>query len=129
MKEILIMPPNLALLSTLNGSNYPYLELIFKVPKVFEPLKFDCITNYSLMCVLKSAKIHSCGIVTANPYQFIIVVKALALECLWCGIATVTPNIHSGAEGYQGNLFVWILDLQPLQLSIMKRHWNELQNS
>ena len=36
------MPPDLALLSTLNGSNYPCLELIFMVPKVFEPLKFVC---------------------------------------------------------------------------------------
>ena len=42
IKEILIMPPDLALLSTLTGSNYPCLELIFMVPKVFEPLKFDC---------------------------------------------------------------------------------------
>ena len=29
IKEILIMPPDLALLSTLIGSNYPGLELIF----------------------------------------------------------------------------------------------------
>ena len=36
------MPPDLALSSTLIGSNYPCLELIFMVPKVFEPLKFDC---------------------------------------------------------------------------------------
>ena len=36
------MPPDLALLSTLFGSNYPCLEQIFMVPKVFEPLKFDC---------------------------------------------------------------------------------------
>ena len=43
IKEILIMPPDLALLSTLIGSNYPCLELIFMVPKVLEPLKFDCI--------------------------------------------------------------------------------------
>ena len=34
------MPPYLALLLTLIGSNYPCLELIFMVPKVFEPLKF-----------------------------------------------------------------------------------------
>ena len=40
---ILIMPPDLALLSTLTDLNYPCLELIFIVPKVFEPLKFDCI--------------------------------------------------------------------------------------
>ena len=38
----LFFPPDLALLSTLTGSNYPCLELIFMVPKVFEPLQFDC---------------------------------------------------------------------------------------
>ena len=37
------MPPDLALLSTLTGSNYPCLELIFMFPKVFEPLMFNCI--------------------------------------------------------------------------------------
>ena len=30
------MPPDLALLSTLIGSNYPCLELIFMVPKVLK---------------------------------------------------------------------------------------------
>ena len=45
-KEILIMPPNLVLLSTLTGSNYPCFEIIFMVPKVFEPLKFDSIFFY-----------------------------------------------------------------------------------
>ena len=43
IKEILIMPPDLALLSILIGSNYLCLELIFMVPKMFEPLKFDYI--------------------------------------------------------------------------------------
>ena len=47
IKEILIMRPDLALLSTLIGSNYPCLELIFIVPKVFEPLKFDCTNEHS----------------------------------------------------------------------------------
>ena len=36
------MLPDLALLSILIGSNYPCLELIFMVPQVLEPLKFDC---------------------------------------------------------------------------------------
>ena len=36
------MPPDLALSSTLIGSNYLCLELIFMVPNVFEPLKLDC---------------------------------------------------------------------------------------
>ena len=46
IKEILIMPPGLALLSTLFGSNYPCLELFFMVPKVFEPSKFDVYMFY-----------------------------------------------------------------------------------
>ena len=46
IKEILIMPPDLALLSTLTGSNYPCLELIFMVSKVFKPLKFNCTKEY-----------------------------------------------------------------------------------
>ena len=37
------MHPDLGLLSTLIGWKYPCLELFFMVPKVFEPLKFDCI--------------------------------------------------------------------------------------
>ena len=41
IKEIIIVLPDLALLSTLIGSNYRCLELIFIVPKVLEPLKFD----------------------------------------------------------------------------------------
>ena len=35
--------PDLAPGLTLSGSNYPYLEQIFMVPKRFEPSKFDCI--------------------------------------------------------------------------------------
>ena len=42
IKVILIMLPDLALLSTLIGSNYSCLELILMVPKLFEPLKFYC---------------------------------------------------------------------------------------
>ena len=40
-KDNPIIPSDLALLSILTGSNYPCLELIFMVPKMFEPLKFD----------------------------------------------------------------------------------------
>ena len=41
-KISLFLPPDLALGLTLISSNYPCLELIFMVPKVFEPLKFYC---------------------------------------------------------------------------------------
>ena len=37
------MTPDLAPWYTLISSNYPCLEHIFTVPKVFEPLKFYCI--------------------------------------------------------------------------------------
>ena len=37
------MPPDLALLLILISSSYPCLEHILIVPKVFEPLKVDCI--------------------------------------------------------------------------------------
>ena len=43
------MPPDLALLPVLIGSNYPFLELNFMVPKVFEPMKFDC--SSTLICL------------------------------------------------------------------------------
>ena len=54
------MPPGMALIVTLRGSNYRYLEQIFMAPKGFEP--FDCImlNAYSKMyagglyeCILK----------------------------------------------------------------------------
>ena len=42
-KRYLYEASDLALYLTLIDSNYPCLELIFMVPKVFEPLKFGCI--------------------------------------------------------------------------------------
>ena len=41
--------PGLASWLTLSGSNYPCLEQISMVPKMFEPLKFDCM--YSLLFI------------------------------------------------------------------------------
>ena len=38
--------PDLAPWLTLSGSNYPCLEQIFTVLKMFEPLKFDCIISH-----------------------------------------------------------------------------------
>ena len=59
------MPPDLALLSILVGSNYLCLELICMVPKVFEPLKFDC-TFVSLcgskMCEVNTVVERRCGL-------------------------------------------------------------------
>ena len=41
-KNIPFMPPDLGLYLTLISSNWPCLEYIFMVPKVFKPLKFSC---------------------------------------------------------------------------------------
>ena len=69
--EILIMPPDLALLSTPTGSNYPCLELIFMVPKVFEPMKFDCIT----LELVQNVKITS-GLVALEMMPGVCVIPA-----------------------------------------------------
>ena len=70
IKEILIMRPDLALLPTLIGSNYSCLELIFMVPKVFEPLKFDCI--WLVLCVFfsLSLSIQHAHIVLTKSMQY-----------------------------------------------------------
>ena len=60
------MPPDLALLSTLTGSNYPCLELIFMVPKVFEPLKFDCIHIYRLARAFYLVEDNSATVVSVH---------------------------------------------------------------
>ena len=46
------MLPDLVLLSALTGLNYPCLELIFMVPKVFDPLKFDCSHRDNLEIII-----------------------------------------------------------------------------
>ena len=43
--------PELVPWLTLSGSKYPCLERIYMVPKVFEPLRFDCMSlaeNFTL---------------------------------------------------------------------------------
>ena len=70
------MPPDLALLSTLTGSNYPCLELIFMVPKVFEPLKFDCILYlFSYKTMFFCSKIQCNPKFLMHVYNFGIVLK------------------------------------------------------
>ena len=61
-----IMSPDLELLSTLIGSNYPCLELIFMVSKVFEPLKFDCIWDDPTTRLAPLAASREVGGVNAN---------------------------------------------------------------
>ena len=55
-KLSLFASPDLAPCLTLSGSNYPCLEQFSMVPKMFEPLKFDCI-SYDY---LKAHGIHDC---------------------------------------------------------------------
>ena len=55
-KDIHNMPPDLALRLTLISSNYPCLENICMVPKVFEPLKFYCIYQHNIFLALQENK-------------------------------------------------------------------------
>ena len=59
------LPPDLALWLTLSGSNYPCLEQLYMVPKMFEPLRFDCtctISNFVwIKCVPGSCKSYEYG--------------------------------------------------------------------
>ena len=70
------LSPNLAQLLTLSGSNYPYLEQIFMVPKMFEPLRFDCIVgpDQNLALILIKLKIiNMCSVcVQFSVYIFMI---------------------------------------------------------
>ena len=43
---------------SLVGSNHPCLELIFMVPKVFEPMKFDCTTMKNIDFCTVQLKVH-----------------------------------------------------------------------
>ena len=60
-KDPYIMPPDLALSSTLTSSNYPCLEL-----KVFEPLKFDYIFGGNLILAILAVKLKSAKMKSAN---------------------------------------------------------------
>ena len=57
-KDVPILPPGLVLCLTLISSNYwyPYLEHIFIVPKVFEPLNFGCIIIFHLINTQEALK-------------------------------------------------------------------------
>ena len=64
------MPSDQGLLSTLIGSNNPCLELIFMVPKVFEPLKFDCTYKNIVILYTKYevSVLYSCGGISEEKF-------------------------------------------------------------
>ena len=69
---ISIVPPGVALLVTVQGSNYRCLEQIFMVPKWFEPSKFDCSCSlsYNLHLICKAqgrSNIYQQGASSWNP--------------------------------------------------------------
>ena len=54
-RTIHIMSPLMALSLTLVSSNYPCLEHILMVPKMFEPLDFDCTLFICYRCVSQTS--------------------------------------------------------------------------
>ena len=86
------MPPDLALLSTLIGSNYPFLELIFMLPKEFEPLKFDSTVGCSLR---KDFFTNSSDIWRALIPTYILMLHGLSFSASdnWC--KCLKANLYS----------------------------------
>ena len=72
------MPPYLVLLSTLTGSNYRCLELIFMVPKVFEPLKFDCTWTFCYSVTLKAPIMTAAD--NIHKYVFFVYSEKIRLD-------------------------------------------------
>ena len=95
------MPPDLALLSTLIGSNYPCLELIFMVPKVFEPLKFD----YSYIEVMNFVS-ELCEYPLHNVCNICAIKLTSATDTVMClNIGTPTSNKFSTCSKYKNNYY------------------------
>ena len=107
------MPPDLSLLSTLLGSNYPSLELIFMVPKVFEPLKFDCICFFYALVMARplSYFIEICfqhNIDFCNQtgnYFSAINFKSSFLYCFPCIIIVIIYGKQAHCDSYSVRLW------------------------
>ena len=87
---ISIMPPGVAPIVTLCGSNNCCLEQIFMVPKRFEPLKFNCISK---CCGLKSLPVSA----SVSQYSPTGALQELAL--FWNILPVIygtekTPHFH-----------------------------------
>ena len=101
------MPPDLALLSILIGSNYPCLELIFMVPKVFQPLKFDCSyieVNMNFVLEFCEYPLHNvCNIcanklTSATDYKYLSWVYGVDREICHEGHCSASRGLLSDAE-------------------------------
>ena len=81
-KNIPIMPPDLTLWLALNSSNYPCFEHMFMVSKVFERLKFYCITLYVSSTQKKHyVNVDSSYALTSRSFNVIcLLVKSLYLK-------------------------------------------------
>ena len=73
--------PELVPWLTISGSNYPCLERISMVPKMVEPLRFDCryILCYRLMLAIEDA--HECNVTPVN-FHLLNCVAISVFKCL-----------------------------------------------
>ena len=88
------MPPDLALSSTLIGSNYPCLEHIFMVRKVFEPLKFDCrclliLNNYRSNHLPNDTDTFMIKYIVFSVYQYSLEMAYFYYILLLCGLEAI----------------------------------------
>ena len=97
--------PDLAPWLTLSGSNYPCLEQFSMVPKMFEPLKFDCMytmwayrINLETKCVSSEIK-HIIIITVMSPFPG---------NCLTRVILSLAEYSESKAQYTCVDLHAWV---------------------
>ena len=85
MKYISSLPPVLALWLILTSSNYPCLEHIFIVSKVFELLRFDCKHGQMLNIQKHRYRPHKrkCDQVLASSMYHLPIIIHLPCLCVW----------------------------------------------
>ena len=90
------MPPDLAQLSILISLNYPCLELIFMVPKVFEPLKFDCSLGFNRSNTSQAGPLASnfITLISLQTYKYDFEISALKVKMTLCLREVIALNNH-----------------------------------
>ena len=100
--------PDLAPGLTLNGSNYPYLEQIFMVPKRFEPLRFDCsliwvssVSNFSKPFIAHLRRFFTCHYIkpTTVSRQELLHLK-YKISMTWGNIKAFSKRYWTAGDRY-----------------------------
>ena len=99
------LPPDLALWFTRSCSNYPCLIKISMIPKMFEPLKFDCIMKQPTKhcrCITKTCLFKYTENFTTQKWKFSdknLIFAIFLLKNIDCGYSLEPPR-RGGSNEY-----------------------------